>query len=480
MYGFSDQSNGMPLTRLRADRQGSSRYSTPTPGKYRTYVRSRGARSRGPARDASAADRPGHVHCYLLPATTAGRSSTPGSALPDVEERVLRARRPDRRAIVITHFHPDHVGGADGRPRPRRARRSSRASSTTSSASASGGVRTGRERIAAWFCGHGVPRSRRRADRVGSRLRAVRPLRARPGARCDEGDERRRLAGRRRCPGHADGHLALAARRRARRRRPPARPRSRRRSASIPRAGPTRSATTSTRCDATIELAPRVVYRGHGEPIDDAGRPRARADRAPPERLDATRGGARRRAAHGLRVSLRPLRRASSRRRSGASPSPRRSPTSSGSSREGRARAADEDAPATVCLYCAPVDDDFRLSTRAPGPGRERLLCESSPSRPDRAGNALFVAAEYALVTARRTRLELQHAAAAGARATALRLMDEPAALHRARCSSASRLQHPAIGALGEPLLSRLLRPVHAARARVRRSRSSILTYFTS
>ena len=28
MYGFSDQSNGMPLTRFSATLQGSSRYST--------------------------------------------------------------------------------------------------------------------------------------------------------------------------------------------------------------------------------------------------------------------------------------------------------------------------------------------------------------------------------------------------------------------------------------------------------------------
>jgi hypothetical protein len=31
MYGLSDQSNGMPLTRLSATLQGSSRYSTLTP-----------------------------------------------------------------------------------------------------------------------------------------------------------------------------------------------------------------------------------------------------------------------------------------------------------------------------------------------------------------------------------------------------------------------------------------------------------------
>ena len=30
MYGFSDQSKGIPLTRLRAERHGSSRYSTGT------------------------------------------------------------------------------------------------------------------------------------------------------------------------------------------------------------------------------------------------------------------------------------------------------------------------------------------------------------------------------------------------------------------------------------------------------------------
>src|SRR6476661_5907868 len=38
MYGFSDQPNGIPVTRFRADRQGSSRYSA-TMRQNRTPVR---------------------------------------------------------------------------------------------------------------------------------------------------------------------------------------------------------------------------------------------------------------------------------------------------------------------------------------------------------------------------------------------------------------------------------------------------------
>ena len=66
--------------------------------------------------------RPGHVHCVPAPrSTTAGCSSTPGSACPDARERwaaeLARARRRRSDAIFVTHFHPDHVGAARRRRR---------------------------------------------------------------------------------------------------------------------------------------------------------------------------------------------------------------------------------------------------------------------------------------------------------------------------------------------------------------------------
>src|ERR687897_2456431 len=57
-----------------------------------------------------------HVHCYLLPASDGGWTVVDtGLGLPDAAERwgriVDELGAPVTR-IVITHFHPDHVGAA--------------------------------------------------------------------------------------------------------------------------------------------------------------------------------------------------------------------------------------------------------------------------------------------------------------------------------------------------------------------------------
>jgi putative hemolysin len=69
-------------------------------------------------------------------------------------------------------------------------------------------------------------------------------------------------------------------------------------------------------------------------------------------------------------------------------------------------------------------------------------------------GNAVFVAAEYSLVTARRTRLEERAEAGSRSARTAIALMDEPV-----RFISAVQVGITvfgiALGAVGEPLLSR-------------------------
>jgi glyoxylase-like metal-dependent hydrolase (beta-lactamase superfamily II) len=59
--------------------------------------------------------RPGHVHSYLLPGDDGWTVVDTGLGLPDARERWAGelAGLPGRvRRIVVTHFHPDHVGAA--------------------------------------------------------------------------------------------------------------------------------------------------------------------------------------------------------------------------------------------------------------------------------------------------------------------------------------------------------------------------------
>jgi putative hemolysin len=71
-------------------------------------------------------------------------------------------------------------------------------------------------------------------------------------------------------------------------------------------------------------------------------------------------------------------------------------------------------------------------------------------------GNALFVAAEYALVTARRTRLEERAAGGNRAARTALRLMDDPVRFI-STVQVGITVFGIALGAVGEPLVSSML-----------------------
>jgi glyoxylase-like metal-dependent hydrolase (beta-lactamase superfamily II) len=57
--------------------------------------------------------RPGHVHSYLLPGDDGWTLVDTGIGLPDARERWTEALAGAEVArIVITHFHPDHVGAA--------------------------------------------------------------------------------------------------------------------------------------------------------------------------------------------------------------------------------------------------------------------------------------------------------------------------------------------------------------------------------
>src|SRR5688500_4302610 len=61
--------------------------------------------------------RPGHVHAYLLRDEDGWTLVDTGLALPDLDQRleaVLAKLDAPVTRIMITHFHPDHVGGAAG------------------------------------------------------------------------------------------------------------------------------------------------------------------------------------------------------------------------------------------------------------------------------------------------------------------------------------------------------------------------------
>jgi glyoxylase-like metal-dependent hydrolase (beta-lactamase superfamily II) len=147
---------------------------------------------------------PRHVHCYLVEGDT-------GSVLVDTGLGVADDPPWDRAgrlsAIAITHFHPDHVGGAE------------RAAARTGAAVHQGvldyeqcervwGTDDWPDRIAAWFVRNGVPQPV--ANELIEQGHAYAPFirYAREPNRLREGD---RVDGWEviELPGHADGHVGL-------------------------------------------------------------------------------------------------------------------------------------------------------------------------------------------------------------------------------------------------------------------------------
>jgi glyoxylase-like metal-dependent hydrolase (beta-lactamase superfamily II) len=205
---------------------------------------------------------PRHVHCYVVDGTLFDT----GLGLGDAPWGRLRVER-----IAITHFHPDHVGGA------------AVAAAVTEAAVYQGGLdyaqcervwgsRDWPERIADWFRRHGVPAES--ADELVAQGHAFAPFirfAERPNLLYEGsvvgGWEVVEL------PGHADGHLGFM-----------------REGALIggdhllatispaiglyPESRPDPLGDYLASLARTIELAPRIVYPGHGEPIRD---PAARA-----------------------------------------------------------------------------------------------------------------------------------------------------------------------------------------------------------
>ena len=318
--------------------------------------------------------RPGHVHCYLLPVDDGFMLVDTGLGLPDARERWAAEL-----AQLAGPRHHDLRHALPSRPRRRGGRRlaSSPGAPVVPGAARRRAVRRRLgerglvERPGRLVPRHGVPAAGDRgADRAGRASTGRSSGRVLDPELVDDGDRAARLGDRRR-PGPRRRAADAAQGRRADRRRPPARADHADGRASGPRAGPIRSATTSARSQRTIELAPTIAYGGHGDPIADPVGRAQRADRPPRRAARRHRGRARHRAAHRrTRCRFRCSATISGRPHAG-SPSPRRSPISSGSSgtagpsgtsgsRRGRRRRL---------LYCRAVVDELPSSTAAPETG---------------------------------------------------------------------------------------------------------------
>ena len=232
--------------------------------------------------------RPGHVHLYLLRDDDGWTLVDAGLTVPELEELLASASSELDAPIVriaITHFHPDHVGGAE------------RAAALTGAPVLQGvldyeqclrvwGDPHWPSHIAAWFRAHGAPAPV--ADEVVELGALFAPFIrfARDPQPLREGD---RVAGSDvlELPGHADGHLCLH------------------RGGVLvagdhlldpitpavglyPEGRPDPLGDYLASLERTIALAPRLALPGHGEPLED---PVARAHallRHHRERLDAT------------------------------------------------------------------------------------------------------------------------------------------------------------------------------------------------
>ncbi len=215
-------------------------------------------------------NRPGHVHAYLLPGDDGWTAVDTGLGLPDARERwagelAALDGGPVRR-IVITHFHPDHVGAAADLAELTGASVSQGRVDYAQCALVWGGEDWSGV-LVEWFRRHGVPPAV--TDELIQEGSAYRPFvryRSDPEL-LDPGDV---VAGWEAvaAPGHADGQLMLlrggvlvAA------------------DHLLGRISPTVGLWPASRPDplgdylgalrATIELEPRLALPGHGEPLTD-------------------------------------------------------------------------------------------------------------------------------------------------------------------------------------------------------------------
>jgi glyoxylase-like metal-dependent hydrolase (beta-lactamase superfamily II) len=219
---------------------------------------------------------PKHVHCYLVEGTLFDTGLGLGGA-PWESVEVER--------IAITHFHPDHVGGAAA------------AAQATGAPVFQGGLDYAQcervwgsedwpERIADWFVRHGVPAAVTEDLIVQGHAFAAFIRYAIDPQLLYEGSE---LAGWSvvELPGHADGHLGflrdgvLVAGDHLLRKISPA-------VGLYPDSRPDPLGDYLASLQRTIELSPRIVYPGHGEPIEDAAARARELIEHHHRRLDAT------------------------------------------------------------------------------------------------------------------------------------------------------------------------------------------------
>jgi glyoxylase-like metal-dependent hydrolase (beta-lactamase superfamily II) len=213
--------------------------------------------------------RPGHVHAYLLPGAEGWTIVDCGLGLPDAAERwgaELAGLGGPVRGIVITHFHPDHVGAAADLAELTGADVSQGRIDYAQCALVWGGEDWG-DVLVQWFGRHGVPaEATDELVRQGSLYRPF--VRYQPDPELldpgDHVDGWQVVA----APGHADGQLMLlregvllAA------------------DHLLGRISPTVGLWPNSRPDplgdylgaleATIALEPTLALPGHGEPVTD-------------------------------------------------------------------------------------------------------------------------------------------------------------------------------------------------------------------
>jgi glyoxylase-like metal-dependent hydrolase (beta-lactamase superfamily II) len=238
---------------------------------------------------------PGHVNCYLLPG---GVLVDTGLGVPGSEDgwRVWRAAI---ERVVVTHFHPDHVGAAG-----LLGARVWQGERDYEQCERVWGSEDWPLRIRDWFVGHGMPTAIADNDRAWDEAargfirfaRDPEPLREGDSV---EGWEVLEL------PGHADGHIALL------------------QDGTLvagdhllptitpaiglyPESRPDPLGDYLTSLERTIELRPRLVLPGHGPPITDpVGRAKELVEHHL-ERLDSTERllGAEPRTAYELSLDL--------------------------------------------------------------------------------------------------------------------------------------------------------------------------------
>ena len=210
-----------------------------------------------------------HVHCYVLPGPDGWTLVDTGLGLPDASgrwERVLADLDAPVSRIVVTHFHPDHVGGGED------------AQALTGATVLQGrrdyeqclrvwGSEDWSERLADYLRAHGLPQPV--ADELRQESRTFAPFIrfARDPQLLGEGDE---VDGWRvvELPGHADGHICLL------------------RDGVLvagdhllgvitptvglyPESRPDPLADYQASLQRTIELAPEVALPGHGDAVAD-------------------------------------------------------------------------------------------------------------------------------------------------------------------------------------------------------------------